>query len=303
MKKSILRNHALPQMNRQQLISQIVEDVLKEKDASHTCCKDGVCTDGMCVIHNKEGVKNIVSNGATRVSAGVGVDAAGGVEPDLARMIDHTLLKPEASVEQVEKLCAEAKKFHFASVCINPSYVPLCAKILKDTDVKVCTVIGFPLGATTSETKAFETERAIRDGATEVDMVINVGRLKSGDYDYVESDIFAVVSTAKRYHALSKVILETGLLTDEEKIKACMLAKRAGADFVKTSTGFSKGGATAGDIALMRLVVGSAMGVKASGGVRSREDALKLVASGADRIGASASVAIASGATTAGGGY
>jgi deoxyribose-phosphate aldolase len=303
MKKSILRNHALPQMNRQQLISQIVEDVLKEKDASHTCCKDGVCTDGMCVIHNKEGVKNIVSNGATRVSAGVGVDAAGGVEPDLARMIDHTLLKPEASVEQVEKLCAEAKKFHFASVCINPSYVPLCAKILKDTDVKVCTVIGFPLGATTSETKAFETERAIRDGATEVDMVINVGRLRSSDYDYVESDIFAVVSTAKRYHALSKVILETGLLTDEEKIKACMLAKRAGADFVKTSTGFSKGGATAGDIALMRLVVGSAMGVKASGGVRSREDALKLVASGADRIGASASVAIASGATTAGGGY
>ncbi len=290
-------------MNRQQLISQIVEDVLKEKDASHTCCKDGVCTDGMCVIHNKEGVKNIVSNGATRVSAGVGVDAAGGVEPDLARMIDHTLLKPEASVEQVEKLCAEAKKFHFASVCINPSYVPLCAKILKDTDVKVCTVIGFPLGATTSETKAFETERAIRDGATEVDMVINVGRLRSSDYDYVESDIFAVVSTAKRYHALSKVILETGLLTDEEKIKACMLAKRAGADFVKTSTGFSKGGATAGDIALMRLVVGSAMGVKASGGVRSREDALKLVASGADRIGASASVAIASGATTAGGGY
>ena len=290
-------------MNRQQLISQIVEDVLKEKDASHTCCKDGVCTDGMCVIHNKEGVKNIVSNGATRVSAGVGVDAAGGVEPDLARMIDHTLLKPEATVEQVERLCAEAKKFHFASVCINPSYVPLCAKILKDTDVKVCTVIGFPLGATASETKAFETERAIRDGATEVDMVINVGRLKSSDYDYVESDIFAVVSTAKRYHALSKVILETGLLTDEEKIKACMLAKRAGADFVKTSTGFSKGGATAGDIALMRLVVGSAMGVKASGGVRSREDALKLVASGADRIGASASVAIASGATTAGGGY
>jgi len=300
---SILRNHSLPHMNRQQLISQIVEDVLKEKEASHTCCKDGVCTDGMCVIHNKEGVKNIVSNGATRVSAGVGVDAAGGVEPDLARMIDHTLLKPEASVEQVEKLCAEAKKFHFASVCINPSYVPLCAKILKDTDVKVCTVIGFPLGATTSETKAFETERAIRDGATEVDMVINVGRLKSGDFDYVESDIFAVVSTAKRYHVLSKVILETGLLTDEEKIKACMLAKRAGADFVKTSTGFAKGGATAGDIALMRLVVGSAMGVKASGGVRNREDALKLVASGADRIGASASVAIASGTATAGGGY
>ena len=290
-------------MNRQQLISQIVEEVLKDKDAAHICCKDGVCTDGMCVIHNKEGVKTIVSNGASRISAGVGVDAAGGVEPDLARMIDHTLLKPEATVDQVEKLCAEAKKFHFASVCINPSYVPLCSKLLKESDVKVCTVIGFPLGATTSETKAFETERAIGDGATEVDMVINVGRLKSGDYDYVEADIFAVVSTAKRYHVLSKVILETGLLTDEEKIKACVLAKQAGADFVKTSTGFAKGGATAGDIALMRLVVGSAMGVKASGGVRSREDALKLVASGADRIGASASVAIASGATTSGGGY
>lgn len=290
-------------MNRQQLISQIVEDVLKEKNAPHVCCKDGVCTDGMCVIHNKEGVKNIVTSGASRISAGVGLDAAGGVEPDLARMIDHTLLKPEASVEQIEKLCAEAKKFRFASVCINPSYVSFCAKLLKDTGVRVCTVIGFPLGATSSETKAFETEHAISDGANEVDMVINVGRLKSRDYDYVESDIFAVVSTAKRYHVLSKVIIETGLLTDEEKIKACMLAKRAGADFVKTSTGFAKGGATTGDVALMRLVVGSAMGVKASGGVRSREDALKLVASGADRIGASASVAIAGSASPSGGGY
>ncbi len=290
-------------MNRQQLIAQIVEDVLKDKNVPHNCCKDGICTDGMCVIHNKEGVKNIVTSGAARISAGVGVDAAGGVEPDLARMIDHTLLKPEGTVEQIEKLCAEAKKFHFASVCINPSYVSTCAKLLKDTDVKVCTVIGFPLGATSTEAKAFETEHAIRDGANEVDMVINVGRLKSGEYDYVERDIFAVVSTAKRYHVLSKVIIETGLLTDEEKIKACMLAKQAGADFVKTSTGFSKGGATAGDIALMRLVVGSSMGVKASGGVRSREDALKMVASGADRIGASASVAIAGGVSPSGGGY
>ncbi|MEW6061005.1 MAG: deoxyribose-phosphate aldolase [Bacteroidota bacterium] len=218
-------------------------------------------------------------------------------------MIDHTLLKPEATVQQIEQLCAEAKKYHFASVCINPSYVPLCASLLKDTDIKVCTVIGFPLGATSTETKAFETEQAIKSGATEVDMVINVGRLKSTEYHYVEHDIFAVVSTAKRYGVLTKVIIETGLLTDEEKVIACMLAKRAGADFVKTSTGFSKGGATAGDIALMRYVVGSAMGVKASGGVRTREDALKMVASGADRIGASASVAIASGTTTSGGGY
>jgi len=290
-------------MNRQQLIAQIVEDVLKSKASPHDCCRDGICTDGMCVIHNKEGVKNIVTTGASRISAGVGVEAAGGVEADLARLIDHTLLKPEATLDQISKLCEEAKKYHFASVCINPSYVSTCARLLKESDVKVCTVIGFPLGATSTEAKAFETEHAIRDGATEVDMVINVGRLKSGDYDYVERDIFAVVSTAKRFHVLSKVIIETGLLTDEEKIKACMLAKQAGADFVKTSTGFSKGGATTGDIALMRLVVGSSMGVKASGGVRSREDALKMVASGADRIGASASVAIAGGAPPSGGTY
>ncbi|MEK9137100.1 MAG: deoxyribose-phosphate aldolase [Bacteroidota bacterium] len=213
-------------------------------------------------------------------------------------MIDHTLLKPDATVSEIEKLCAEAKKYGFASVCINPSYVPLCAKLLKATEVKVCTVIGFPLGATSTASKTFETEQAIRDGAQEVDMVMNVGMLKSGEYDYVESDIFAVVSTARRYRMLTKVILETGFLTDEEKIKACVLAKRAGADFVKTSTGFGKGGATVGDIALMRRVVGSAMGVKASGGVRSREDALAMVAHGADRIGASASVKIVSGEPT-----
>ena len=291
-------------MNRQEIIEKLIAELLKEQSAEHKClCKDGICADGHCVIHNKEGVRSIVENGATRISAGYGVEKEGGVEPNLARMIDHTLLKPEATVQQIEQLCSEAKKFQFASVCVNPSYVPLCASLLKDTAVKVCTVIGFPLGATSSETKAFETENVIKNGATEVDMVINVGRLKSGDYEYVEHDIFAVVSTAKRYGVLSKVILETGLLTDDEKVVACMLSKRAGADFVKTSTGFSKGGATAGDIALMRYVVGSAMGVKASGGVRTREDALKMVASGADRIGASASVAIASGVTATGGGY
>lgn len=284
-------------MNRE-TVDRIINEILQEKlkgKADHTCCKDGVCSDNLCVVHNKEGVRNIVQNGATRITTGVGVGAAGGVEPDLAGMIDHTMLKPDATVAEIEKLCGEAKKYDFASVCINPSYVSLCAKLLKGTEVKVCTVIGFPLGATSTASKAFETEQAIRDGAQEVDMVMNVGMLKSGEYEYVENDIFAVVSTAKRYRMLSKVILETGFLTDEEKIKACVLAKRAGADFVKTSTGFGKGGATVGDIALMRRVVGSAMGVKASGGVRSREDALAMVASGADRIGASASVKIVSG--------
>lgn len=279
-------------------IDRIIQEILAEKlgtKSDHTCCKDGICTDNLCVVHNKEGVRNIVGNGAARVSAGIGIADAGGIEADLAGMIDHTLLKPEATTADVEKLCGEAAKFEFASVCVNPSYVPLCAKLLKGSPVKVCTVIGFPLGSTSSASKAFETEQAIRDGAQEVDMVMNVGMLKSGEYEYVENDIFAVVSTAKRYQVLTKVILETGLLTDEEKVKACILAKRAGADFVKTSTGFSKGGATAGDIALMRRVVGSAMGVKASGGVRSREEALAMVASGADRIGASASVKIVAG--------
>ncbi|MBI5475481.1 MAG: deoxyribose-phosphate aldolase [Ignavibacteriales bacterium] len=220
------------------------------------------------------------------------------MEQGLAGMIDHTLLKPEATKEQVVQLCSEAKKYSFASVCINPGFVPLCANLLRDTPVKVCTVVGFPLGATSSASKAFETDQALKDGAREIDMVINIGMLKSGDYNYVENDIFGVVLAARRYGALVKVILETGLLTDEEKIKACMICKRAGADFVKTSTGFAKGGATAGDIALMRKVVGSAMGVKASGGVRTREEALAMVASGADRIGASASVKIVSGETS-----
>jgi deoxyribose-phosphate aldolase len=281
-------------------IDRIIDEILAERPAGeirprHECCRDGFCDDKLCVVHNRAGVRSIVGNGASRISAGVGVEEAGGVEPDLAPLIDHTLLKPDATVSEIEQLCAEALKFSFASVCINPGYVPLCARLCKGSDVKVCTVIGFPLGATSTASKAFEAEQAIRDGAQEVDMVINVGMLKTGEHDYVESDIFAVTSTARRSRVLSKVIIETGLLTDEEKIKACVLAKRAGADFVKTSTGFAKGGATAGDVALMRRVVGSAMGVKASGGVRSREDALAMVASGADRIGASASVKIVSG--------
>lgn len=274
-------------------ILRLIEEVLKETNA-HMCCQDGVCSDNLCVVHNKEGVKNIVSSGADRITAGVGVSAAP-FDETIASMIDHTLLKPEATKSQIEELCREAKRYGFASVCVNPSYVKLCAELLRDSKVRVCTVIGFPLGATTTEAKVREAEQAIADGARELDMVINVGMLKSGEYDYVEKDIASVAALGRRSSVLTKVIIETGLLTDEEKVKACLIAKRAGANFVKTSTGFAKGGATAGDIALMRHVVGSALGVKASGGVRTQEQARELIASGADRIGASASVKIVTG--------
>lgn len=212
----------------------------------------------------------------------------------LARMIDHTLLKPDACEQGVRKLCQEALEYKFASVCINPGYVQLCADLLKGSEVKVCTVIGFPLGATTSDTKAFETRDAISKGAQEVDMVINVGKLKDKDLDYVKKDIEAVVNEAKG-KALTKVIIETCLLNNEEKVTACKIAKEAGADFVKTSTGFSTGGATFEDIKLMRETVGANMGVKASGGVRSYEDTMKMIEAGATRIGASASIAICEG--------
>ena len=213
---------------------------------------------------------------------------------DLARMIDHTILKPEATEKEVETLCKEALEYNFASVCINPSMVEKAAEILKGSDVKVCTVIGFPLGATTTEVKAFETEDVIKKGATEVDMVINVGKLKEGNLEYVKKDIEAVVNAAKG-KALTKVIIETCLLSDEEKVTACKLSKEAGADFVKTSTGFSTGGATASDIKLMRETGGKELGVKASGGVRSLEDAMAMIENGATRIGASASIAICEG--------
>ncbi|MCL4279776.1 MAG: deoxyribose-phosphate aldolase [Ignavibacteriaceae bacterium] len=205
------------------------------------------------------------------------------------------MLKPDATPQEITELCEEAKKYHFASVCINPGYVSLCASLLKGSEVRICTVVGFPLGATTAEVKKFETEQAIKNGATEIDMVINVGRLKAGDNSYVENDVNEVVMTAKSKGALVKVIIEAALLTDEEKVKACLICKKAGADFVKTSTGFSKGGATVGDVALMKYVVGSSIGVKAAGGIRSKEDAEAMIASGADRIGASASVKIVSG--------
>ncbi|AIM17318.1 deoxyribose-phosphate aldolase [Bacillus sp. X1(2014)] len=213
---------------------------------------------------------------------------------NIAGMIDHTLLKADVTKDQIIKLAEEAKEYSFASVCVNPTWVKTAAEALKGTNVKVCTVIGFPLGATTPETKAFETKNAIENGATEVDMVINIGALKDKQDDLVEKDIRAVVEAAKG-KALVKVIIETCLLTDEEKKRACELSVKAGADFVKTSTGFSTGGATVEDVRLMRETVGPNIGVKASGGVKSREDAEAMVAAGANRIGASSGVAICKG--------
>lgn len=216
---------------------------------------------------------------------------------ELSKFIDHTVLKAETSEKAVEKVCKEALEYKFASVCINPCNVKLASKLLEGSEVKVCTVIGFPLGANTSKVKAFETEDAIANGAHEVDMVINIGKLKDKDYDYVREDIKAVVNAAKG-KALTKVIIETCLLTDEEKVKACELAKEAGADFVKTSTGFSTGGATPDDIKLMRETVGPEMGVKASGGVRNIDDAEAVIKNGATRIGASSSIDIVEGRTS-----
>ena len=213
---------------------------------------------------------------------------------DYAKMIDHTLLKTDAQKKDLDKLLLEAKKYNFMSVCVSPIWVKYAAEQLKDTNVKVCTVIGFPQGATPTEVKVFETKNAIENGATEVDMVIPVGVLKDKDYIAVENDIRAVVEAAKS-KALTKVIIETCLLTDEEKIKACKLSKSAGADFVKTSTGFSTAGATVKDIRLMRETVGEQMGVKASGGVRSREDADAMIKAGATRIGTSNGVKIVEG--------
>lgn len=211
----------------------------------------------------------------------------------IARFVDHTLLKPDALPEQIITLCNEARQYHFASVCVNPVYAALCTEQLKEVDdVAVCTVIGFPLGANLPEVKAFEAEKAIADGATEVDMVQNVGALKAGDLDLLRRDMAAVVEVAHKHGAICKVILETALLTDEEKETACTIAKEVGADFVKTSTGFSSGGATAEDIALMRRVVGPEIGVKASGGVRTYADALNMITAGATRIGASAGIRI-----------
>ena len=212
---------------------------------------------------------------------------------DIAKYIDHTILKPEATIEEVKKLCREAKEYNFASVCVNSCYAKLVSTELTGSDVKTCVVVGFPLGAMTKEAKEFETSDAIKNGANEIDMVINVGALKDKNYDLLKEDIEAVVNAAKD-KAIVKVIIETCLLTDEEKVKACEISKEAKADFVKTSTGFSSGGATKEDIALMRKTVGPDLGVKASGGVRDYKTAMDMINAGASRIGASASIAIVS---------
>lgn len=244
---------------------------------------------GQCIMYCPKKITAALEAGATRLSAHLGVTD---IDQDVARFIDHTLLKPEASAKQITQLCQEAINFSFASVCINPNYVRLCSQLLYGTEVKTCTVIGFPLGANTPEVKSFEAQQAIHDGATEVDMVINIGALKSSDYGLVERDIAMVTRTAHQRGAICKVIIETCKLTNEEKVVACELAKTAGADYVKTSTGFGGGGATVDDVALMRQVVGSAMGVKASGGVRNAADAKNMLAAGATRLGASAGVKI-----------
>ena len=231
-------------------------------------------------------LKKLASEGGVNQMAA----SSGGV----AGMIDHTLLKQDGSEEQIKKLCKEARENRFCSVCVNPSYVPLCYEELRGSSVKVCTVIGFPLGATTTKSKIFEANEAIENGALEVDMVINVGKVKSRNWNYVKKDIADLV-TAVRGRAIVKVIIETCLLTEEEKIMACQLSKEAGADFVKTSTGFSTGGATAEDIALMRKTVGPTMGVKASGGIKSAETAKAMIAAGATRLGTSSGIEIIQG--------
>jgi deoxyribose-phosphate aldolase len=265
--------------NYNQLLEQITDLVLAK-----------LAGDEICPSFCRADVERIVDAGAERIGIVLGETATA---RDWASLIDHTLLKPEASLADIRKLCDEAAQYGFASVCVNPAWVRQAAAFLKGTGVPVCTVIGFPLGATLPDVKAYETRRAIFNGAREVDMVINIGQLKSGDDCAVEEDIRAVVNAAHENHVLCKVIIETALLTDEEKVRACLAAKNAGADFVKTSTGFAKGGATANDVALMRRTVGSALGVKASGGVKGIEDARAMVEAGATRIGASVGVKIA----------
>ncbi len=275
-------------MNEAELIEAVTREVLAALNSGDPCedCH------GSCAAHSPDRVRSVVANGADRVSYwGGGAE----VPMDLARYIDHTLLKPDTTAHDIDVLCAEAKEYGFASVCVNPAWVKRASANLRGTDVRVASVVGFPFGATLPEIKAMEARRVLRDGAREIDMVINIGALKSGQHDIVETDIAKVSDACHESGALNKVIIETSLLSDEEKVMASHLAKQAKADFVKTSTGFAGGGATVADVLLMRETVGPKMGIKASGGVRSREDAEEMIAAGATRIGASAGIAIVTG--------
>ena len=268
----------------QRLIDVIVSELAASGTRTQARCSCHAVVDDCC----PDRLRGVLDAGATRV----GLHAAGGAPAGVASMIDHTLLKPDATRQDIEALCREAAQFRFATVCVNPTWVALCARLLAASGVGVCSVVGFPLGATTPDVKGYETRRAIFDGAREIDMVINIGALKSGDLRLVERDIESVTTPCRDCGALSKVIIEAALLTDDEKVTACTLAKAAGADYVKTSTGFGPGGATVADVALMRRVVGADMGVKAAGGVRDLEGLQALVAAGATRVGASAGVKI-----------
>jgi len=268
----------------QHLIDVIVSEMALAAARPQSRCACHSVVDDCC----PDRLRGVLDAGATRV----GLHAIGGAPAGVASMIDHTLLKPDATRAQIEELCREAAQFKFATVCVNPTWVATAARLLAGSGVGVCSVVGFPLGATTADVKGYETQRAIFDGAREIDMVINVGALKSGDLHAVERDIEAVTRPCRSCGALSKVIIEAALLTDDEKVTACTLAKAAGADYVKTSTGFASGGATAADVALMRRVVGSEMGVKAAGGVRDLEGMKAMIAAGASRVGASAGVKI-----------
>jgi deoxyribose-phosphate aldolase len=267
------------------LVDSIVRAVVAQLRGQEPPCGCHAAPSGCC----PDRMGRLVGHGAARFGMTASPAA---YSREIAAMIDHTLLKPDAIRKQIEQLCAEARENGFATVCVNPAWVRLCAELLRGSSSGVCTVIGFPLGATLPEVKRYETARVIGDGACEVDMVVNVGALKSGDYRLVERDIAGVAEEGHAGGAVVKVIIETALLNDDEKVKACVLSKVAGADFVKTSTGFASGGATADDIALMRRVVGPAMGVKASGGVKDLQGAKAMIEAGADRIGASVGVKI-----------
>jgi deoxyribose-phosphate aldolase len=282
------------------LIDAVTREVLAALAGRGACdCSDPSCQ-GACAAHCADTVRGVVSTGADRISySGNGAE----VPRDLARFIDHTLLRPDATAADIDRLCDEAREFGFAAVCVNPTWVQRCAQRLRGSGVGVASVVGFPFGAGTTEVKALEARRAIRDGAREIDMVINVGALKSGDYDLVRRDIEKVSDACREAGAISKVIIEAALLTDEEKVVSSHLAKAAKADFVKTSTGYGPGGATVHDVLLMRETVGPKLGIKAAGGIRSAEDVREMIAAGATRIGASASVQIVTGGQPGDGRY